>query len=91
MFSEGWKLLSREATLAMFLSTECLKVGTGEEPVRNCEAVPFHPTPVILNRLIRMKTASDKLLFKKSLYRRGEAAALKQFYLHCYMFSPVSF
>lgn len=40
----------------------------------------FTTTPVILNELIRMKTASDELWFKKNSYRVGEGAALKQFF-----------
>lgn len=40
----------------------------------------FTTTPVILNELIRMKTASDELWFKKNSYRMGEGAALKQFF-----------
>lgn len=48
-FSEEWKLLSKEATVAV-LFTKGLKVETEEEPLRNCEVVSFHPTPVILNK-----------------------------------------
>lgn len=83
-FSEGWRLLSKEASHFghVFGVLQHLKVGTGKEPLRNCEVVPFHLTPVILTSLIRMKTASDKLWFKKNLSRMGEAA-LKQFFPPC--------
>lgn len=32
------------------LFTKGLNVETEEEPLRNCEVVSFHPTPVILNK-----------------------------------------